>query len=139
MGETKQPFSSRPVATSNSGIQVIVQVPNGAGWITSRMNFNDFIAGVAGAPIRGYNQSGNFNFPIPANTLVTSAYVFIVSGIPTVQIGITDMGTEILEPTLLSDDTPISISQKYSSSGNIYFYVTEGEVDVRLDITPNLR
>jgi len=133
-----QPISSRNTVTSKTGIKVVIQTPKiGGGFITNLINVSDLLAGISLEPLRASNKTGDFNIPIDANSMVTNIYLTIASGSPTVQVGITDLGTDIQTPILMTDDLPIDTLTKFPVAGALYFYVTGGYINARVDLKTN--
>jgi hypothetical protein len=133
-----QPLSTRNTVTSKTGAKLVIQNPkNDGGYITNLINISDLLAGVGEQPIKVSGKTGDFNIPIDANSMVTNIYITIYSGTPTVQVGTTDMGTDIQKSILITDDLPIDTLTKFSTAGALYFYVTGGYVSVRVDLKTN--
>lgn len=115
-----------------------MNVPDGqGGYITKWIYSEDLLSGIGNSPIKLQNKSLSFSTSITANTLVTNIYFNIISGTPTVQIGTTSMGTDLLEPMLITSDLPVEMFKYYLATESIYFYVINGSVNIRIDLISN--
>lgn len=92
-------------------------------------------------PIRILGASGNTIQPILANTMVVQLQIRALTGSsPTIRIGLTPNGQEILDDTVVNTVGQfVSIDQYFSGAGNIYFTWTtgSGSVNVRIDVINN--
>ena len=134
-----QPVSSRPVITDSTGVLVVVQANIGGRTKTVQISKDNLLAGIGGGGVKLVNRTGDFNQTVAADTMVTNFFVTIASGAPTIRIGTTDMGIDILGDTLITGNQPIPNLTYFPSSGAVYFYVTGGNVNVRIDLTNNYK
>lgn len=126
-------LSTRDYTTSKTGGVIPINMPNGGGWTTKLITEANLLAGVGDQPMKLPNQTGSFTAIIPANSLITCYYFTIQSGSPQVQIGTTLNGIEILEPTPMTEDLPVQTIKRCAAQTTIYFYVSGGNVNLRID------
>ena len=86
--------------------------------------------------------SGAFTASIPSGSWVAVISIKKISGSPLITIGETSLGTEIcsslaVTPPVLSDTMPIFVDKKYNNIQTLYFTVTSGVIDLRIDYLPN--
>jgi hypothetical protein len=85
------------------------------------------------------NQDVSFSFDIPANTYLYQVFANILLSTPSVQIGTTVGGSEIVPITVVSGAIlPIITNKNYfANATTLYFTITDGSIDFRLDIGYN--
>lgn len=92
-------------------------------------------------PIRILGAGGNTIQPILANTMVVQLQIRALTGsFPTVRIGTTPNGQDILDDTVINAaGYLVSVQQYFSGAGNLYFTWTTGSgtVNVRIDVINN--
>jgi hypothetical protein len=89
------------------------------------------------SPIGLLNQSGAFQYTIPANTYIYQIFGEILLSTPSVKIGLTPGGIEILPLTLINN-TVLPILQQYFSVDTIlYFNVSGGFANLSFDLGYN--
>jgi hypothetical protein len=90
------------------------------------------------SPVGLLNQSGAFQYTIPANTYIYQIFGEILLSTPSVKIGLTLGGSEIL-PLWLIDNTGLTtLMQQYFSVDTIlYFNVSGGSANLRFDLGYN--
>lgn len=90
-------------------------------------------------PILITDASTTFSQAIIANTMVLSIFLTTLSGTPTIRIGTSLNGEEILPDTEIDTYQLVSAQQYFLASGALYFTWTGGigEVNVRIDAINN--
>jgi hypothetical protein len=84
-------------------------------------------------PVKFLNQTGAFTQVIPANTWVERIIVLPQSGTPTIEIGTTLDGSDVLSPTLIGNSLPLMIQEYFTNETVLYFTVSGGNVNLRTD------
>jgi hypothetical protein len=134
------PLSSRSITTTKTGGRIYINMPNGlGGWLTKQIDVTNLLAGVGSNALKLYNQTLGFSQAIGANSMVTGLFFTIVSGTPSVAVGTTVGGTDILESTLITGDMSVAIQQYFAANGYIYFTSSGGNVDVRIDLISDFK
>lgn len=83
------------------------------------------------------NQTGDFTYTIPANTYVYQAFATLLLATPSIKIGTTLGGEDIL-PLTVVDPSTLDLVQSYFDSDTIlYFSVVDGSVNLRIDVGYN--
>lgn len=90
-------------------------------------------------PIKASNVSGDVFQAIQANTFVTNIYLTPTVGTPTLRVGITPGGSELLDDTVIEFMQPINANQLFTVIGALYFTFSGsvGAIDIRIDLIPN--
>ena len=119
-----------------------VQINNGDSGLTVRTNLNNMFTEIYSSlysPIKQKGITANFNQAIAANTFISQLSLFVVSGTPTVRVGITPNGTEILPDTALSGSQLITVQDYFASAGTVYITFTSGtgNINARFDVMTN--
>jgi len=117
-------------------------INNGDSGLIAREKINGNCTELYGAlvlPLKLPGMSANANQAIAANNLIVVISVTPVTGTPTLRIGITPNGQEILLDTLINKFTKVQADQYFSASGTVYFTFSgsAGEINVRMDILNN--
>jgi hypothetical protein len=90
-------------------------------------------------PLKFKGQAANFSTTIPANTFVSALFVALAAGGPvTVRIGLTPNGTEI-SGDISPDGTGLEVgaNQNFPVDTLLYFTITGGMVNIRINVIPN--
>ena len=101
---------------------------------TGKVNVN-FTELYAAIPTLNYllNQTGSFSQAIAEKTWLEKLIIVPQLGTPTIKIGTTSGGNEILDTTIIGDSLPVLI-QQYSGTGTtLYFTVASGNVNINFD------
>lgn len=90
-------------------------------------------------PIRMKNIQANAMQAIAADTQVLKVSVVGTAGAPTIRIGTTPNGTEILPDTAIGAQFPPIIAEQYfGAAGNVYItFSAAGTILVRIDVILN--
>lgn len=99
--------------------------------------FTELYAGLQ-PPILLPNQNANIAVFIPANTWVSQIFMRPNPGNPTINIGLTPDGGEILTNMAVTYPMPIQVQQYFIASGYLYFtFVFAGAINIRIDLISN--
>jgi hypothetical protein len=79
---------------------------------------------------------GNYTQAIQANSFIKNIYLKAVSGTPIVYIGISPGSNDVLESQTVTFQ-PINTDQYFANAGNLYFTVTGGTINIRIELIPN--
>lgn len=99
-------------------------------------NFTELYGAIT-IPIKVQNQSASFFTNIPANSFIPFIFITALSGNPSVNIGLTPDGGEILPTYPVSPYLPVQAQQYFPTDGDLYFTITGGEVNIRIDVIYN--
>ena len=80
------------------------------------------------------NQDGAFTYVMPANSYLYQVFAEILLSTPSVKIGTTAGGSDIYALTLINDSTLIPSTQFFAVDTTLYFTVSNGSANFRLDI-----
>jgi hypothetical protein len=83
------------------------------------------------------NLTGSFIVNIPANTYIYQIFGNILLSIPSIQIGTTEGGDDVLISTLVSNAILPITQQYFDVATTLYFLVTNGSVNFRIDLAYN--
>lgn len=95
--------------------------------------YNSLALPVRFAGVTGTSQS----YAVPADTFIVKIDVINASGAPSLNIGTSPNGTDILPITVISGFQDINLSAYFQNAGMIYFSVSGGSVNVRLSVVKN--
>ena len=89
-----------------------------------------------------FNVSGLFQIVIPANTYIYMLFAEVLMNTPSIQIGTTLGGSDILPNILIDQNVTYLINQYYLNETTYFINVTNGSVNIRIDeglnfIAPN--
>lgn len=114
---------------------------NGEGGLDARNAINGNFTELYGAltfPIKLGALSANAEQQILANTVVTTIWFNPTAGAPSVSIGTTGGGQQILPVTAIGAVTPISLLELFADTTTLFFTITGGTVEITILIVPNL-
>ena len=80
------------------------------------------------------NQSGAFTYLVPANSYLYQVFAEILLNTPSVKIGTTAGGSDIYALTLINNSTLIPSTQYFAVDTTLYFTVSGGSANFRLDL-----
>ena len=80
------------------------------------------------------NQSGAFTYLVPANSYLYQVFGEILLSTPSVKIGTTLGGNDILHLTLINNTALIPLTHYFAVDTLLYFTVSGGSANFRLDI-----
>jgi len=79
------------------------------------------------------NQTGAFTLVLPANTYVYQIFANILLSTPSIKIGTTAGANDVAHLTLVANATLTLLTQYFTNATTLYFTVTSGSVNLRLD------
>jgi hypothetical protein len=88
-------------------------------------------------PIKVQGVNANRIQAIAANTFVEDISISATSGSPTLSIGTTPGGTDLLPATLVGNSLIITAQLYFQNNGNIYFTLSGGVISYRIDVQSN--
>jgi hypothetical protein len=104
------------------------------GLIKANSNFDELYASIA-SPTILLNQTGSFSQGIAAKTWLEKLVIVPQLGSPSIKIGTTSGGNEIIDTTVVGSFLPVLIQQYYASLTTLYFTVSGGNANIRFDQT----
>ena len=115
------------------------QINNGQKGLSVRNALNSMLAQLYASismPLKLANVSSNTQQVIPANTFLqaVSVSVSVISGTPTINIGTTGNGGEVIPTSELSGFTKFQIDQYFAAQQTLYITITGGTVSIRMDV-----
>lgn len=120
--------------------QIIIN--NGDSGLTVRNALNSMLTELYAAiivPIKIPGVSVNAIQALPANVFIEQISIVPVSGSPTIRIGTTPNGTNILADTVISSFQAVLVQSYLASSSNLYitFSAGSGVLNFRIDTLNN--
>lgn len=117
-------------------------INNGDSGLLVRNNLNNMFTEIYSSiimPIKVHGLSANYNQAIVANTYVQQLSVVNVTGNPTIRIGTTPNGTDILPDTEVTTSIPVVVQQYFANASVLYitFSSGTGTLNIRLDVITN--
>ena len=97
-------------------------------------NFDELYAQIP-TPTILLNQSGSFTQGIATKTWLEKLVITPQVGTPTVKIGTTEGGNEILDTILVGDYLPVAIQKYFAAGVTLYFTAASGNINIRFDQT----
>lgn len=88
-------------------------------------------------PVKLLGVNANTQQAIPAGAKVVGISISGTAGAPVLRIGITANGTEILPDTSIGNSQDVQPDEYFQNAGNLYFTLSGGTVNIRIDIIPN--
>lgn len=135
MGQT---LPERDITSDKAGGQIPINKPKvGGGWKTYRINVTDLLAGTGSQPIQRLNKTGNDSQAIASNSFVNQISILPVSGTPTIKIGTSPNGNQIADTFAIGNFAPVTVQLYFPDAGTIYFVITDGSVNIRIDVFNN--
>ena len=134
-----QYLSSRDKTTQTDGGYIPINLPDSGptGFKTWIIKTSDLVAGVGNVPLKLKNLSVSTPQMLPGDSWIESMFFTIASGSPSIKIGLTSNGNEILDTTLVSGLPPVMIQTHILSDTIYYFSISGGSVNIRIDFTIN--
>jgi hypothetical protein len=112
-------------------------VNNGDTGLNARNKINGNFTELYGAivqPLKLPGVSANTTQAINANTFIQSISLSATSGTPTIRIGTTANGTDVMLDTKPGSFTQTTIQRYFSAAATLYITVTGGTVNIRIDL-----
>jgi hypothetical protein len=104
-------------------------------------NFTELYTSQSTALIKN-NQSANFSENIAANTFISNIMLGFLSGTPSIKIGTTPNGNEILDTITLDDANNwsfiVSEIKPQATSYTLYFTISGGVINSRINQISNI-
>ena len=110
--------------------------PARTAFIKCNSNFTELYNQIP-VPLKLINQTGSFSQSIAGNSWVEKLIITPQIGTPSIMIGTTNGGNDILPTTLIGSFLPLLIQQYYQSGITLYFSITSGNANIRIDQIPN--
>jgi hypothetical protein len=115
-------------------------INNGDSGLTVRNGLNSMFTELYASiliPIKAQGVNANRIQAIPLNTFVAGISLSATSGAPTVNIGTTPGGSDLLPATLIGNSQIVLPQLYFQAAGNIYFTVSGGVFSYRIDVQYN--
>ena len=95
--------------------------------------FTELYGNTVAIPIKLLNQTGSFTQVIATNTWIEKIHAFAHSGVPDIKIGTSLGGNEILDTIQVGNDMAILLQRYFATGCTLYFVVSGGNVDLRIE------
>lgn len=123
------------------GLQYIANLESGLN-VRNALNSMFFeLYGTINPPFKYANANQNFSQAISANVMVTTISITDISASPTLRIGTTPNGQEILSDLAITNTIIVTAQQYFLTAGTVYFTWTSGNfsgiVNIRMDVINN--
>lgn len=137
----KQKLSERDITAIKTGGYVHIIIPSiiPGEFNSHRISVASLLAGEVNTPIAQTGVTGNITQAIAANTFIQRISLFHAGGTPTVRVGTTPNGTDIMPDIAVTDFIPIPYDQYTESGLTIYFTINSGSIDFRIDTINNFK
>lgn len=137
----KQKLSQRDIISIKTGgyVHIILPAITPGEFNSYRIPVASLLAGEVNTPITQTGVTGNITQAIAANTFIQRISLFHAGGTPTVRVGTTPNGEQILPDTLITDFIPIPYDVHTSAGMTLYFTINSGSIDIRIDVTDNYK
>lgn len=118
-------------------------INNGDSGLTTRNNLNSMFTEIYGAivvPLKIPGINANTTQVIAANTYIEAISIAAANGSPTLRIGTTPNGTDIMPDTAIGASQSVSVQLYCANSTTLYFTLTgtgSPSVNVRIDTLNN--
>jgi hypothetical protein len=123
------------------GLQYIANLEPGLNVRNALNSMFTELYGTINPPFKYIDANQNFSQSISANVMVTNISITNISASPTLRIGITPNGQEILSDTVITNFILVNAQQYFLASGTVYFTWTSGNftgiVNIRMDVINN--
>jgi hypothetical protein len=97
--------------------------------------------GTINPPFKYVDANQNFSQDLSANVMVTTISITNISSAPTLRIGTTPNGQEILSDLVITNTIIVTAQQYFIAGGTVYFTWTSGNfsgiVNIRMDVINN--
>jgi hypothetical protein len=110
--------------------------PDGlGGFIEQVISASDLVAGGSASqpPVLLQSVTGNISYSELEITFIKQITFKTISGTPTVQVGVTLGGSEIMPATGVNVFLQVNSEYPFLADGSLYFIVTGGVVNIRID------
>ena len=133
-------LSERDFTTQIAGGHMLINLPDNespTGFKTYRIRTVDILRGSGNVPLKLRNISANFSQVLPIDSWVDQFSISVVSGTPTIKIGLTPNGNEIIDTQIITSLLAVSIENYISVDTTYYFTISGGVVKIRFDFQIN--
>ena len=113
-------------------------INNGDSGLIIRGQLNSMFTELYGSipiPIKLSGVSSNITQAIAANSFIDSIIIKVTSGTPTINLGTSSGGGDLIITSLVSGTNEYIIGQQLDSSATLYINVSGGTVSVRINLT----
>lgn len=126
-------LSQRTVTSDKTGGFVHIILPSGGNFLSYQIAVTDLLKGSVTGSAFLSNVTGAQTVIPGDNVYVSSIFVKKISGTPSIKIGTTVGGVDILPVTLITDFQVIHIERLFATSDILYFTITSGNVNIRVE------
>jgi hypothetical protein len=99
-------------------------------------NFTE-LYGALTFPVKLPGLNANTTYAVPANAFISEIDILATSGAPSVNIGTTPNGTDILDVTQPANFAHAEVEAYYAASAPMYITISGGTISFRMLITLN--
>ena len=107
-------------------------------WSELVISTSDLIMGLGNPPLILTNVIGDVSVSIPENSYIQNFFIKPLTGTPSIRIGTTVGGNDILDDILIDIFLIQKYEELYNSSDSIYFTISGGKVNIRVDLITSL-
>lgn len=135
-------LNEKPETVQTSGCWVEIEVPvlvdGVVKYVSRKISPQNLGAGSSqNAPLLLTDKTDSQPIGIDANTWVEKISFKTVSGNPTIRIGTSPNGTDIIKDILVNSSLPVIIQNHYLVQTSIYITISGGNVNIRVDFIKN--
>lgn len=116
-------------------------IQNGESGLDTRTALNNMLQELYGSiatPVKLPGETANFNSNFPANTMIRSISIVALVNTPTVRIGTTPNGEEIMPDTVTGDSIDVTVNYYCKVATILYFtFADAGAVNFRVNVVNN--
>ena len=119
----KEKLSQRDVTSLKAGgyLHIILPTTNPGEYKSWKISAENLLASVGDIPVLLSDITGNVAQAIASNTWIDKITVFLKSGVPTIRIGTTPNGTDILDDIAIESFAIVKPEIYAPTATNIYF------------------
>lgn len=130
-------LSDRTATSNKTGGYIHIILPDGEGLFTSyKISEADFLKGAGTEALILPNLTGSKLVAMVDNVYVSQISLKLYSGTPFVKIGLSAGGDDLMPETAI-DFNQVKVESLFSASDIIYFTITGGNVNIRIDQIKN--
>jgi hypothetical protein len=132
----EQKLSARDITSIKAGgfLHIILPTVTPGVYESKRIATSTLLAGTGNEPLRLLNVTGNQSQAISVDSFVNTIFVKTVSGTPSIKIGTTPNGLEILDTTDVNTFQTVMAQLPFTTSGTLYFVILSGNVNISINI-----
>lgn len=133
-----QTLDQRDATSSKVGGWMHILLPKiGGGFKSWKISVDSLLSGAGDTPIKLQNKSTNTSCTVDANTYIKGILAVQNSGTPTLKIGKTPNGEEVMPQTNIVGSMPFPYVEHLTSQTTLYLTISGGNISVRIDISTN--